>query len=182
MNTFIKILSAFIIVAGCSYIGMIRASRLSGRAKQLSRLIFALNSLESDICFKRKPLKEAFESTAYFEDGVIGALFGEAAKTMVSPETFSGDERISAPAAALGAAIEANRSKLCLTDGDLQIITSLASQLGSGDCETEAANIKAAVEKLKRCEADAAEFKNKYYKLYASLGLFGGLFIVIILA
>lgn len=178
---FIKILSAVIIVAGCSYIGMIRASRLSGRSKQLSRLIFALNSLESDICFKRKPLKEAFEATAYFEDGVIGALFSEAAKTMVSPDILGG-ERISAPASALGAAIEANRSKLYLTDDDLKILVSLASQLGSGNCETEAANIKSAAEKLKRCEAEATEFKNKYYKLYASLGLFGGLFIVILLA
>src|SRR5699024_8268442 len=78
-------------------------------------------------------------------------------------------------------ALDKNKAHLAMLDEDYEVISGFGSQLGMADKESQKQLFKIAQLQLKRQEEKAQEERNRYEKMYRSLGFLTGLAIIIIL-
>lgn len=169
-----KALLGLIVILGGGYLGMIYASRFDSRVRQLEAFRGALNQLEFDIRFLSLPLTEAMEKVAESQSGAVGKIFRETAGSL---SRCKGTQ----VSAVWKAAMDKYRSQLCLTEQDLQAVSSFSHSLGSGDTESEIGNIRAAQMRLSVAEDAARAQAQKNGRLYRGLGFLAGIFAAVLL-
>lgn len=171
MKTILRFSAAVILILGGGYVGCLAASPFSVRVEQIELFRLALTQISFNIGFLKLPITRAIEEAAKARKGAVGRILLNAAEKMRDAEPFD----------AFSEAIEQNKTYLCMTDADTEIIREFAENLGKGDTESELNNIKAACAKLKLAYdlADAERVKN--VKLRRGIGLLGGILAAILL-
>ena len=159
---------ALVFYAGLFW-GIFKSGELSKREKSLRDIRTALNVLESEIVFSSHYLKHAFMKIS--EICSCGALFSDTAEKMEEDGILKAWEY----------AVEKNKKKLVLKNSDAEIIKILGSQLGMSDREQQVKNIRHVDALLGQALEEAREEYHKSAKLYRSMGILGGLFIIILL-
>ena len=171
---FLRIIACALIVAGCTYIGIMFAARSKKRVVQLGEFKKALNQLEFDIDFLNITLAESFDKLANNSEGTFRRVFSQIAGSVRK-------NRCQSMAMVWKYAIQKYRDEIFLSDDEINIIIDFSKNLGSGDREKEKNNIKLATMRLSVAESEAREETNKNAKMYRGLGVLSGLFIVILL-
>ncbi len=170
----IKLIGGLFIVAASSCLGFQKALKYKNRVKELTDLQTAAAQLETEIRFTQAPLAQAFIAVSKTADGIISAIFEEAAKRL---DIHTGDTA----ADAWQIAVENHRINLSMTKADLETVISFGTALGGSDVEGQLKHISAVREKLRVQLAEARESSQKNQKLFTSLGIYAGILIAILL-
>ncbi len=165
----IKIVGAVMIFCAGFFWGWLRAGELLKREKSLQNIKTGLNMLESEIVFSSNYLKDAFLNISRIS--VCKEFFSDVAFGI---EEFGASK-------AWENALEKNKKKLALKERDTEILKILASQLGKSDTEQQVKNIRHVKELLEIAQKEAREDYQNSSRLYRSMGILGGLFVIILL-
>ena len=169
---FIKWTSLVLIFALVTLLGNIISKKYKNRVKELKELKVTLNIIETKIKFTQQPLTEIFKEIANNEKNnkSVNIIFKEASQNM--EESFG---------QVWGNAISKSRTKLSLTDEDINIIEGMGKTLGTTDIEGQVKEIEIIKEFIDNQIEKAEEERKKNEKMYKMLGGIAGIGIVIIL-
>lgn len=165
----IKYITLLIIVSSSTYIGILISRKYLERVKELKEVKNALNIFATKIKFTYEPIPQIFEEISKKVKPSIGKLFETASKKM---------KNNNAGEAWLQTLEETNNN---MTKEDVEVLKSLSNLLGRIDIDGQIGEIEL-VEKFLDTQIELAEEdKNKYVKMYKTLGVTIGLAVVIIL-
>lgn len=173
MNGTLKIIASAAVVLGGGYIGVLSASVLDVRAKQLEQIRLAIEQIGFSISFLRLPVADAVLGAGKSRCGAVGRILKEAAEEIQNGNI--------SPAAAFERAVLKNRGSLCLSKNDLEILEDFAANLGTGDEKSELSNINAACARLKVAKAEAEGDFSQRGRLWRGMGLLCGMLAVVLL-
>lgn len=168
----IKLLCSLAVILGCGYMGILKASVYDSRINQLRGLITAMKTLEFEICMNNSVLPEALRRASETGGTVSGEVFARCADELEN----SGGETIGNIWRKC-----VQDSELCLAESTIKLLCEFGITLGGGDRESEAANIKSVMLRLKNAEEAALEQKKKNAGLYRGLGFAAGILISVLL-
>ncbi len=161
----VKLIGAVMTGFACAYIGFRMSMTLKMRIKSLSEIISSLEMLESEISFSVSKLKEAFLRVDR------NGFFTCAAENMEEKGIKRSWEK----------AVKDNKSRLCLTDADSDILMMLALSIGRTDTDDQIKNIKYVKTMIEAQEKQAQSDYGRMGRVYRSGGVLVGLMTVIIL-
>ena len=168
-----KILGCILVILICMLIGKTLAQGYVERVKNLQEFITALTLLRSKIGFGQEVLEISFLDIGKSCHGRVGKIFFDVANELKSTNI---------PVSEIwGSSIEENFNSLDFNFEDEKILCDFGNMLGRGDIDEEIRNINLAVERLKTQLDNAYLEKNKYAKLYRTIGGLGGTALAIIL-
>ncbi len=168
-----KLIAAAILVLGGGYLGILFASSLAIRVNQIEEMRLALTRMSFNISFLKMPVKEALTSASKTSKGGVCRVLLDVAN-MIENEGLS-------PSCAWERAILKNRSALCLTKSEIDILEEFANNLGKGDTENEINNIKATCAKLSLSQTTAEGERDSKGRLWRGAGLLAGMFVAVLL-
>ncbi|MDR1912993.1 MAG: stage III sporulation protein AB [Clostridiales bacterium] len=169
-----KIIGSIVVCASSSLIGFYFANADGFRINELNEWKRALLILRSEIAFTRSPLAEAAETISTRVGKPVNAIFKELASSLsqrAGNDTFEiWESTIS---------VKHKSSYLCREDW--QCLKDFGKTLGNLDKSMQLSAIDQTISyiDLKTITVRVSDEKNK--KLYGSLGILGGLLIVVIL-
>ena len=169
-----KMLGSSMIIAATSWIGFQIAHQYQQRPLQLREIQSSFQMLETEISYGLTPLPRALERVAKLHQGIVGDLFAQTrANLAASPGITVRD--------AWSEAIQKLSNRLALKSSDREILINFGSTLGISDRTDQVKHLKLAMAQLANAEIKAWDDKEKNERMYKSLGLLGGLAIVILL-
>jgi stage III sporulation protein AB len=174
MNMILKIIGSLIVFVSSSLLGYMYSRKCSERPKDLRALQGLLQMFENEVSFLSNVLTEAFLKISKCCDSGVSAFFSQ------TVEILNSDEGINARDA-WTKAVKENINKTALNSEDEEILISFGKMLGSSDIEGQIKNIRLTLNQLKMQEEKAEELRKKNESMYRSLGVLGGLAIIIIL-
>lgn len=169
-----KIFGSLMVLLSSGFLGYVLSSDCIKRPQQLRDMQALLQMFENRISFLADILAEAFERV-YKSSGSEVAVFFAA-----TVEKLKADRGINAPKA-WEAAVRGNIKKTALDKEDEEILVSFGKVLGGSDLEGQIKNIRLTVNQLKMQEEKAEEARKKNEGMYRSLGILGGIAVVIVL-
>ena len=162
----IKGIGALLILASAAGIGVSFGNDLKGRCMELRMLKQMIYMLRGEIKYTKTPLPEAFASIAVRMREPFGSFLEELAEQMGNPGKGSFGE------------LWQDRIKARLSGTHLG---GLGEVLGYLDLEMQLSSIDLYLEQLELGIREAQEAARTKQKLYQSLGVAGGIFLVILL-
>lgn len=170
----IKIINSSIIVAASALIGRELAHTYVKRTQVLSSLQGALSRLETEIVHYASRLPEAMMRIGESIGGASGKLFYLTGQLLTERKSLTVSD-------AWHSSLEQNKEVLSLQREDLDILQRFGDQLGSSDKEGQIKFIKLTLMQLHEEELKARALREKYEKMYRSLGLLAGIALAVIL-
>lgn len=170
----IKLIGAFLIVISSSLVGMGLASQFVQRTKQLRQLQVAMQWLETQIVYGSTPLHIALAHISERIGGEIGNLFSAVAEGLT-------DRREASTRECWDEGIKREWAKTAMKNPEKEVLLHLGQVLGQSNREDQQKHIRLALMSLKSEEQQARDNQQKYEKMCRSLGLLGGLLVVILL-
>lgn len=169
----LKILGAALVLLAATLAGWLQARQYANRPNQIRRLILALKRLETEIMYGFTPLPDAFRRIGEQSGEPIKAIFTTAADNMSSPNRYTAQE-------SLQLAAEKVWKYTAMKAPEQEVIRQLSYTLGTSDRKDQLGHLATAVRQLESEESTAREEQARYEKMYRSLGLLCGAFIVIL--
>ncbi|BAU27416.1 stage III sporulation protein AB [Aneurinibacillus soli] len=171
----LKLMGAALIIAASTLIGMLLARRIAKRPTHIRQLRAALTLLETEIVYGATPLQEALGTIAQRVGGeAAGPLFRRAASLLAEEPELSTAE-------CWRQAVQESWSATAMHDAERDVTLQLGAMLGRSDREDQRKHIQLAVINLENEEQTARDNQRRYEKMYRSLGVLGGLLLVILL-
>ncbi|WP_051569063.1 stage III sporulation protein SpoIIIAB [Alkaliphilus transvaalensis] len=170
----IKMIFSIIIIICSTLVGEIYANAYRQRTNLLSQLILTLQMLETEIVYASTPLPYLLQSVAKRSKIEIAYLLEETAEILLKKEGYTFSE-------AWRKGIELAKNKSELRKEDIELLISLGNNLGNSDRDNQVKHIQLTMEELRRNYQEAIDLQHKNVKLYKSLGILGGIAIVVIL-
>ena len=170
----IKLLGGMLVIGSATVIGYIMASKYAKRPEELRTLQAALQMLESEIAFSMSTLPQAFDRISHSFEHAVGKLFSYTSSLIKERTGITAKE-------AWIKALNACTPILHLEKQDREILMAFGNALGRLDKDSQIKNIHLACTKLSLEEKKAEELKYKYVRMYKSLGVLGGILIVLLL-
>ena len=154
-------------------IGRTMAQGYVERVKNLQEFITALSLLRSKIAFGQEVLEISFLDIAVSCENKVGRIFKEVAEELNSTNI---------PVSEIWSnKVDEYFRNLDFNFNDEKILLDFGNTLGRGSIDEEVRNINLAVERLKTQLENATDERNKYSKLYRTIGGIGGTALAIIL-
>ena len=170
----IKGIGALLILASAAGIGVSFGNDLKGRCMELRMLKQMIYMLRGEIKYTKTPLPEAFASIAVRMREPFGSFLEELAEQMGHPGKGSFGELWQER-------IKTRLSGTHLKREDKEQLGGLGEVLGYLDLEMQLSSIDLYLEQLELGIREAQEAARTKQKLYQSLGVAGGIFLVILL-
>lgn len=174
MQGWLKVFGAACILSGAAGTGIWFAGRYRQRIQELEQLKQMIFLLKGQILYASAPLPEALETVGKRVDGILGSLFQETAASLRSQpgEPFS---------VVWKRAVSGIDGKTALSRSDRQTLESMGEHLGFLDRETQERTLLLYLEQVDAELHVLREHRQERCRLYASLGVMGGLFLAVIL-
>ncbi|WP_435925110.1 stage III sporulation protein SpoIIIAB [Paenibacillus sp. DYY-L-2] len=169
----VKIFGAVLVIAAATIAGWVQARQYANRPNQIRRLIHALKRLETEIMYGFTPLPDALERIGEQSGEPIRRIFGGAAEQMNPPLNRTAQD-------GLQHAIETGWRFTAMKTAERDVLKELSFTLGTSDRQDQLGHIATAIRQLESEEAAAREEQGRYEKMFKSLGLLCGAFIVIL--
>ena len=170
----LKGIGALLILASAAGIGVSFSNDFKRRCMELRLLKQMIYMLRGEIKYTKTPLPDAFASIAVRMKEPFGSFLEELAKQMENPENGTFGELWQAQ-------IKAQLSGTHLKREDKEQLGSLGEVLGYLDLEMQLSSIELYLEQLELRIRESQEAARTKQKLYQSLGVAGGIFLVILL-
>lgn len=168
-----KIIGCVLVITICMVIGRTMAGGYVERVKNLQEFITALTLLRNKIAFGQEVLKISFADISETCGNRVGKIFGDVAAELDFtniPVSEIWDNKIDESFKGLDFNFE-----------DEKILIDFGNLLGKGSVDEEIRNINLTVERLKTQLDNAVFERDKYAKLYRTIGGIGGMAIAVIL-
>lgn len=170
----LKIIGGVLVVVASSGLGFWMAGQWKehlNAVEQLRKMIFML---KGEILYANAPLEEAFSHVGKKSQGVLGGFFQEVAGRIGNQQgepfyTMWKEE------------IDKLGKQACLSEKDKQELTGFGEHLGYLDCDMQERTILLYLEQLDLTIGYLREHQRERSRLYASMGVMGGLFLVILM-
>lgn len=169
-----KIMGSLIVLLSSCFLGYILSSDCKKRPQQLRELQALLQMFENQITYLSDILTEAFERIYRSSKNEVGIFFIDTVEKLKNGKSMNAS-------CAWEAAIRENIKRTALNREDEEILVSFGRILGSSDLEGQVKNIKLALSQLRLQEQKAEENRSKNEGMYKSLGILGGMAVVIVL-
>lgn len=168
-----KIIGCVLVITICMVIGRTMADGYVERVKNLQEFITALSLLRSKIAFGQEVLEVSFLDIGISCENKVGKIFHDVALELGSSNI---------PVSEIWSSkIDECFKGLDFSFEDEKILIDFGNMLGRGSIDEEIRNINLAVERLKTQLENAVFERNKYAKLYRTIGGIGGTALAIIL-
>ena len=168
-----KIIGCILVIIICMLIGRTMAQGYIERVKNLQEFITALSLLRSKIAFGQEVLEISFIDIGIACKNKVGKIFTDVAEELKSTNI---------PVSEIWSnKIDEYFTSLDFNFGDEKILIDFGNMLGRGSIDEEVRNINLAVERLKTQLDNATLEKEKYARLYRTIGGIGGSALAVIL-
>ncbi len=174
MQLALKVIGSAMVVLSSGLLGYLYAIDCKKRPQELRALQGLLQMFETEITYASSTLVEAFEKISGNSRYSAAALFKSASEILKNDSSVGARE-------AWERAVKSNARQMGLDSEDENILFSFGKMLGSSDLEGQVKNIRLLINQLKIQEARAEEKRKQNERMYKTLGLLGGLAIVIVL-
>jgi len=174
MGLILKLMGSVLIISASSVMGYIWSRDCSKRPQELRTLQKMLQMLETQMNFMTDVICDAFQKVSSFSTSNVSLFFSGTVKILKENPGISVSE-------AWTTAVTENFKMTSLNKEDREILLSFGKMLGSTDMEGQIKNIRLTMSQLELQEIKAEESKKKNEKMYQSLGILGGIALVIIL-
>lgn len=165
-------LGALLLAAGAAALGLGAVWSMEQRVRDLRGIIAGLYAMERALTARLAPLEEMLSAAAEGTDGRARGFFQTCREGLEAP----GGERF---APLWSAALET--APLCLDAEDLRAARRLGGVLGRYDGGSQSAAILHTAAELEGRLTEAAERRGRLGRVYGTLGISAGLFLVILL-
>ena len=169
-----KLIGSIIVLLSSGFLGYILSTDCKKRPQQLRELQSLLQMFENRISYLSDIVTEAFDRICSCTGSEVGIFFAAASRKLKSDRSIGAS-------GAWETAVRENIKKTSLNKEDEEILVSFGKILGSSDLEGQVKNIRLTVNQLNLQEEKAEHARNKNEGMYRSLGILGGLAVVIIL-
>ncbi len=169
-----KLLGSIIVLFSSGFLGYVLSTDCKKRPQQLRELQLLLQMFENRISYLSDIVTEAFDRIYSSSKSEVGFFFGSAS------EMLKADRSLGA-SGAWEAAVRGHIKRTALNKEDEEILVSFGKILGSSDLEGQVKNIRLTVNQLNMQEEKAEQARKKNEGMYKSLGILGGLAVVIVL-
>jgi len=164
--------AAFIVLAS-AYIGMELAKRLERRTTLLRHVKVALETIDTEVAFAMIPLAQALDQVSKQLPSPVSDFFYGVAKKLTEEDISALD--------AWEEVLNSWKINIDLEEKDIEILRQFGQTLGKQDIHGQRKQIQLTQSYLNNMESVAQEAQKKYQSMYRSLGLLGGLLLVIML-
>jgi len=169
----VSIIGCILIIGACSYIGFFLGKQYNTRFEQVKKLRSSLKMLETEISYSMNPLPEALFRIGSRISGPVGILYEHVAELL--------EKNAGLP---MEKVWKVGLSKLSeessLKKEELDVLDDFGLGLGGSDREEQLKNLHLAQEHLRIIEASAESDKNKYERMYKTLGVLAGTALAIV--
>lgn len=169
-----KIAGSIIVILSCSFLGFILSRDCSRRPQQLRELQGLLQMFENQISYLSDIITEAFERIGRVSGSGTGIFFNKTVEILK-------DGIISNASEAWEQAVKQCIRTTALNREDEEIMLSFGKLLGNTDIEGQVKNIRLTLGQLELQESKAEESRKRNENMYRSLGMLGGIAVVIVL-
>jgi stage III sporulation protein AB len=170
----LKIIGSIIVLFSSGFLGNILSSDCRNRPQQLRELQALLAMLENRITYLSDVLVEAFETIIRTSKSRTTVFFEDTIQKLAANRNINAAE-------AWEAAVRENIKKTSLNREDEEMLVSFGKILGGSDLDGQVKNIRLTLEQLRLQERKAEESRAKNEGMYKSLGVLGGIAVVIVL-
>lgn len=168
----LKACGSILLFASCSALGFYMGSRESFRINELGQMKKALTILLSEIEFNNL-LPEAAENISCHTRGVISALFLKFSENLLKKDGTD-------IPVIWAQTLKDIKAKSYFTSEDIEAFADLGNTFGYMDKKMQVNNIKLVLEYIESETEILYKRRDKNKKMYQSLGILGGLLLVII--
>lgn len=168
----LQLIGAVLLLCASATFGFLAVQGLKERVKQLHFLITALEEMERELHCRLTPMPELLAALEARIPGPVGAFFSLCVSGL---HNLGGRPFSKVWSEALEAA------DLHLEEGDRILVEELGSCLGRYDGQRQCDSIVQTRMRLEEHLADAAEQRNRLGRVYGTLSLAAGAFLVIVL-
>jgi stage III sporulation protein AB len=169
----LKIIGGIFVISASSFLGYALSRDCAKRPHQLRVLQALFQMFENEVVFLSNVLTEAFEKISTSNNDEVASFFKATVKNLKTTNISANK--------AWETALNENIKKTALNKEDEAILISFGKMLGNSDIEGQVKNIRLTINQIKLQEQKAEESRKKNEKMYRSLGILGGLAVVIIL-
>ena len=168
----IRLVGAALTTAGCAALGLAGVARLEGRVRDLGELAAGLDAMRRELGWRLAPLPEALEAAGQAAGGNAAQFFTRCAQAArdLGGRAFQELWRDSL-----------EEAPLRLAAGDRALLRRLGPVLGRYDGDSQRRALEEASAGLLALRASAADDRRRLGRVYAVLGVAGGLLLVILL-
>lgn len=165
----IKYLTLILILFSTTYIGILISKKYLNRVKDLKEMKNALNMFSTKIKFTYEPIPQTFKEISQKTKPNISNIFKNVCEKMDKQNAGKAWEE----------ALEESNTNM--TKEDIEVLKNLSNLLGKVDIEGQVNEVELVENFLDTQIELAEEEKQKYVKMYKTLGITIGLAVVIIL-
>lgn len=165
----IKYITLILILSSTTYIGILISKKYLNRVKDLKEMKNALNMFSTKIKFTYEPIPQTFKEISQKTKPNISKIFESVCKKMDTQNAGKAWEE----------ALEESNTNM--TKEDIEVLKNLSNLLGKVDIEGQVNEVELVENFLDTQIELAEEEKQKYVKMYKTLGVTIGLAVVIIL-
>lgn len=169
-----KLIGAILIFFSCSWMGIMGGRRLAHRCQQINDLRRDLTFLEMDINYAITSLPEAFEKLAMESNWPLTILWERSHHYLSRGEGYLAQE-------AWQQAVQDFREKGALKQRELAVLHDFGSGLGLTDRQEQLKKFRLVQEQLAIAQKEAEDVKKKNQGMWRTMGVLGGLALVILL-
>ena len=173
----LKWIGSLFILVGAGGFGIWSARQWRERLRLLEKLRQMIYFLKGEITYSHAPLAEGLERVGKREPGPLGLLFTLAAQGICRQEGESLQEIWRREVGALSSP----RARTALTAEDLEQLSGLGEHLGYLDVDMQERTLKLYLEQLDLSIDYLRTNQREKCRLYTSLGIMGGMFLVIMM-
>lgn len=176
---YIKIIGALFILSACTGMGLYFGSGIKDRLEKLQMLKHQFSAIRSDIAYSGTTLPEAMDTMAERlsinkTSKEFQCFYGEVSKRLM--------EKSGIPFQKIWEdAIEHYLKNTSLNKNDLQLLSSLGGQFGYLDREMQLKTIDLYLARLEEERLSEVQKAGEKMRLYRTLGLLAGVFLVVVM-
>jgi stage III sporulation protein AB len=169
-----KFAGSLIVILSCTFLGFVLSADCRKRPQQLRDLQSMLQMFENQISYLSDVITEAFIRIGKVCRSETGIFFTSTVEILNESRNISACQ-------AWEQSVRQNIKKTALNREDEEILLTFGKMLGCTDLEGQIKNIRLALDQLKHQEVKAEVSRNSNEKMYRSLGILGGIAVVIVL-
>lgn len=166
----LKIIGLTFVFLVCSAIGLLKSQNLSKRVCQLELFCSSIKQISTEIRYFASPSNVVIKKLASNDEFEKIKLYQKCEENIETGYDFK---------TAWEKAIEQSIPLLSLNDTDIELIKSFGQGFGTTDVEGQIANCEEYEALLKTKLEGARNDKNNKGKMYSSIGVLSGLFLII---
>lgn len=156
----------------CTTAGLLKSAAFSKRVRQLEGFTGALDAIATEIRYFAAPLEEIMAKCDALPEYKELRVFGLCRAVFLKERDFP---------ASWEKALQQAKPSLSLDAGDLETLSWFGRVLGTTDVDGQTANCARYGELLRQRLGRAREDRAKRGKMYTSLGVLAGIFLVVVL-